>query len=127
MSVRWTEEDLRRLNGKIRVAIQSPLDTKRGRHGNRRVRWNGMVFDSEHELTKYKEFKLQELAGEIRAVVRQVSLPLSGSNRRMRLDFMIVENDGRIRWVDAKGFATPAWECKRDQIQQTYGLTIETV
>lgn len=127
MSIRWTEEDLLRLQGRIRTSIAAPLESKPAKYRNRRVRWQGMMFDSEHELTKYKEFKLQELAGEIRSVVRQVSMPLSGSKRRIRLDFMIVEKNGQIRWVDAKGFSTPAWECKRDQIQSAYGINIETV
>ena len=44
-------------------------------------------------------------AGQIRAWVPEVSIPLPPpyTKERMRLDVMIIENDGRIRWQDVKG------------------------
>ena len=124
---RWTEQDLQRTNAKIRDQIAMPMTQRRTLHGNRRVLWHGMKFYSEHELQTFKDFELERISGRIRAVVRQISMPLTGSGRRMRLDFMVVENDGRIRWVDAKGHPTKEWLLKRDLVQQAYGLQIETV
>lgn len=122
---RWTAQDVARVNGKLRGAIAAPLAPTK--YGNRKVHFQGQKFDSGGELEAYKAFKLQELAGSIRSVIRQVSLPLQGSNRRIRLDFVTVENDGRIRWFDFKGYMTPAWASKRDQVQSAYGITIELI
>ena len=125
MSQRWTAEDLARVSSNLRGAIATPLH--RPKYGNARVSFQGQKFDSQGELEAYKAFKLQELAGAIRSVIRQVSMPLQGSGRRIRLDFVVVENDGRIRWFDFKGYITPAWASKRDQVQSAYGITIEII
>lgn len=123
MSHRWTAADLAKVSGNLRGAISAPL--VRSKYGNTKVSFQGQTFDSEGELKAYKAFKLQELAGAIRSVIRQVSMPLQGSNRRIRLDFLVVETDGRIRWFDFKGYVTPEWASKRDQVQSAYGITIE--
>lgn len=125
MSQRWTAADLARVSSNLRGAIAVPLE--RPKYGNTKVEFQGQKFDSEGELKAYKAFKLQELAGAIRSVIRQVSLPLQGSNRRIRLDFMTVENDGRVRWFDFKGYVTPEWASKRDQVQSAYGISIEII
>lgn len=122
---RWTAEDLAKVNTRQRGAIAAPLE--RSKYGNTKVEFQGQKFDSEGELKAYKAFKLQELAGAIRSVIRQVSMPLQGSHRRIRLDFVTVENDGRIRWFDFKGYMTAAWASKRDQVQSAYGITIEII
>lgn len=124
---RWSEADLAQVNAQIRGQLAQPLLHTPGKYGNTRCTWQGMKFDSQHERDKFREFELERIAGKIRAVVRQVSMPMYGSSRRIRLDFMIVENDGRIRWVDAKGYPTKEWLLKRDQVQQVYGITIETI
>lgn len=131
---RWTLEDIARVNTRLRDQIANPLNVAgpliplpRPKYGNTKVTFQGQKFDSEGELKAYKDLKLQELAGDIRSVIRQVSLPLQGSNRRMRIDFVVVENDGRIRWMDFKGFMTPEWASKRDQVQSAYGIAIELI
>jgi len=136
MSVRWTEEDLARINSRLRRAISAPLDVvptaevidkRRSKYRNERQEWQGRSFDSKHELAKFKEYELERVAGKIRAVVRQVSFQLPGTHRRIRVDFMLVQNNGRIDFVDAKGFATKEWELKRDQVKEAFGITIQTV
>jgi hypothetical protein len=59
--------------------------------------------------------------------VRQVSMPLPQSTRRIRIDFLVVELDGKVRWYDAKGFETAWWRSKRQQVLSAYGLTIELI
>jgi hypothetical protein len=102
-----------------------------GRNGptkyhNEKVVWQGEQFDSKHELAVFQALECARVAGQVRAVIRQVSMRLPGTQHRMRLDFMLVENDGRIRFLDAKGFVTSEWKLKRDQVQQAYGIAIET-
>lgn len=98
---------------------------KRSKYGNRRVTFQGQTFDSRHELKVWQDLKQQETAGLIRAVIRQVSLPLPGTSRRIRIDFAVVQFDGCIRFVDAKGFDTPTGRLKRNQVRQAYGIEIE--
>lgn len=126
MRYRWNEADLARVNANIRAQISAPTEIRR-KYKNKKVRFNGLVFDSQHELDRWKDLKLQEMAGDIRSVVRQVSFALPGCKRRIRLDHMIVRNDGQIVFEDAKGFATPEWKLKRDQVEQAYGIKISTV
>jgi len=124
---RWTMEDLKRI-AKVNEQIAHPLDApKRSKFGNQKATWQGMKFDSMRELRVFKRLELERIAGIHRAVIRQVSLPLTGHKRRIRIDFMLVEPDGRIRWVDAKGHADDKWLLKRDLIQQNFGIFIETV
>jgi hypothetical protein len=125
---RWTEEDLRALLAKPPLSAHAVNGTShRAKYHNEKCTWNGLKFDSHKELEDYRNFKFQETAGAIRSVIRQVSFPLSGTTRRIRVDFMVVELDGRIRWFDSKGFVTPEWSSKRDQVRQAYGIEIEII
>lgn len=125
---RWTAADLANANERMREWIATPLITRRQpRHGNQKCIWQGMKFDSLRELEHFKQFELERIAGKIRAVVRQVSLPLTGHRRRIRIDFMIIENTGHIRWVDSKGHPEREWLLKRDLIHQQFGIFIETI
>jgi len=103
------------------------IDKRRPKYRNEKQDWQGQTFDSKHELKCFKDFELERIAGKIRAVVRQVSFQLPGTHRRIRVDFMLVQPDGRIRWVDAKGFETKDWLLKRDQVREAFGISIETV
>lgn len=125
---RWTEADL--------VALQNrpPLSAHRVKPTSKAVKyrtiecvWQGLKFDSKKELEDYKNFKLQEAAGAIRSVVRQVSFPLQGSTRRIRVDFMVVEITGGIRWFDSKGHATQEWLLKQKLVLDAYGIEIQTI
>lgn len=124
---RWSEADLAKVAPRLRQAIQAPAagSRDRGKYGNSKCEFQGQTFDSKAELEEWKLLKAQELTGSIRAVIRQVSMPLPGTRRRIRVDFLIVENDGRQRWRDKKGFMTPEWAGKRQQVREAYGIEIE--
>jgi len=102
-----------------------PVAPKRSKYRAERIRWQDQAFDSKHELKRWQEFEQQRALGAIRAVVRQVSMPLPGTRRRIRIDFLIIENDGRQRWFDAKGFETAVSKLKRDQVREGYGIIVE--
>lgn len=121
---RWSQADIERAGLRIQNEIATPLKPK---YGNEKCQFQGMQFDSKRELKAYQDLKLREAAGLIRAVISQVSLRLPGTKRRIRVDFMVVCNDGRIRWYDAKGFETAHWKAKRQQVKEAYGLEIELV
>lgn len=128
--MRWTEADLQRFQAAQVIAgrIAAPLEIpKPAKYGNTRISFQGQTFDSKHELQCWKDFKAQELTCVIRAVIRQVSLPLPGSTRRIRIDFLVVENDETNSWYDAKGYETAAWKSKRDQIFTAYGIKVKLI
>lgn len=127
-AMRLTEAQLQELQSRPPLSARAvkPL-TKVQKWHNQHCTWQGLKFDSKKELEDYKAFKLQEAAGVIRSVIRQVSFPLQGSTRRIRVDFLIVESDGRIRFVDSKGKATPEWLGKQKQVLDAYGISIETI
>lgn len=126
--MRLTEEQWRDLQNKPPLGPKSVLPLSRQqKYRNEHCTWQGLTFDSKKEMEDYKAFKLQEASGQIRAVIRQVSFPLQGSTRRIRTDFVIVEHDGRLRFVDSKGFETPEWKLKRQMVEEAYGIVIETI
>jgi len=123
--VRWTEEQFAALQAGMRARSSTAKPPK---YHNTPVEVEGLRFASKKEARHYQELLLMKAGGAIRGFTRQVSLPLASGKRRMVIDFMIVENSGRIRWVDVKGMApTPAWATKRDELQHSLGIVIETI
>jgi Protein of unknown function (DUF1064) len=96
------------------------------KYGNHITHLEGIRFDSRKEASYYADLLLLKASGAIRGFARQVSIPLPSGKRRIRLDFVITDNDGRIRWVDVKGGKpTEAWSVRRDEVQAMLGITIE--
>lgn len=116
--MRWTEEQLAYLQNR------SPVGPK---YRNKPEVVDGIRFASKREAKTYLELKFMLAAGQIRGFTRQVSLPLASGKRRMIIDFMVVNLDGSIRWIDAKGVPTEAWSVKRDELEHSLGIKIETV
>lgn len=121
--VRWNQADVDAAQSRMAGNARKPSSKLK----NERIEWQGQKFDSKKELKDFKMLEQQRSLGAIRAVVRQVSMPLPGSRRRIRIDFMIVENSGQLRWFDSKGFDTPLGRLKRDQIEQAYGIRVELI
>ena len=86
---------------------------------------DGIRFDSTKEARRWGELRLLERAGEIRALRRQVVLPLIGmvgpmltrTGRPMKLTVDFAYEDKRLGWAevfeDAKGVATRDYEVRR--------------
>lgn len=135
--MRWTEEQFAEVKARMEVdadrrlqhgvELPSGMTRKPAKYRNRKVTHNGEKFDSVREMQAWKVFRTQELMGAIRSVIRQVSMPMPSSHRRIRIDFLVIENDGKHRWFDAKGFATPEFKLKSDIVKSGYGITIELI
>jgi hypothetical protein len=97
------------------------------KYRNQPIVVDGQRFDSKREARDFQNLLLRKHAGEIRAIIRQVSIPLLSGKRRMRLDFVVIMSDGAVRWLDSKGFATKDWLIKRDEVEAAYGIKIETL
>ena len=125
---RWTEADVRNASARIQQMIAGATEgPKASKYKNIRCVFQGETFDSKRELERYKEFKLMQLSGQIRSVVRQVSFCLPGTKRRIRVDFLVVELDGRQSWYDAKGFETQAWNLKAQIVRDAIGIEIKRI
>ena len=99
---------------------------KRRKYRNEPTEHNGYTYPSQAQARHAAGLDLQVKAGLIRGWIREVTIPIPHSDRRMRIDALIIENDGRVRWVDVKGMKpTEAWQLKREAVQRGYGITIE--
>jgi hypothetical protein len=145
MSLRWSEEQLQSLlkgmheregaprdRRDISQARKSEIASMGGRaratkYGNVITHVDGIRFDSKKEAQYYQQLLLMKAGHAIKGFARQVSIPLPSGKRRIRLDFVVTENDGRIRWIDAKGYATNAWKIQRAEAEAMLGIEIETV
>jgi hypothetical protein len=124
---RWTAEEYARYQSRLGAAAKAPLPaTLHSKYHNSKITHQGQTFDSKHEFRTYQDLKAQQLLGAIRAVIRQVSMPLPDSRRRIRIDFLIIDNDGSQRWLDAKGYITKEWAVKAAIAEQAYGIKIST-
>lgn len=139
---RWTEQDLANATGRVRAgyARAASLTAERRREiaslGGQ-TRWknhkyhaqetfvDGIRFPSQREAEYYGTLKLRKAAGDIKGFTRQVSVPLASGKRRLRIDFVVIELDDRVRWIDTKGAMTEAWAVKRDELEHNLGIRIE--
>lgn len=107
------------------------------KYHNRKVKVDGIVFDSQREADRYAELRLLERAGKISNLQRQVSYMLipaqkdaSGKviERRCRYvaDFVYSIGDETI-CEDVKGVRTPEYKIKRKLLLQIYGIRIREI
>lgn len=124
-TVRWTEDDLallqRRMSGPMQPVV---APSKPSKYRNTREILDGIGFHSRLEARRYRELKLLREAKVIRYFLMQVPFRLPGLTKHV-VDFMIVENDGRPKFEDAKGHDHPMGSLKRRQVEELYGVTIE--
>lgn len=109
----------------------------KSKYGNRKVKRDGMVFDSIKEYTRYRELKLLERAGKIIHLKRQVPFSVIPPQRdeegnviervvKYIADFTYLEN-GELVVEDTKGFKTPEYIIKRKLMLKEYGVRIREV
>jgi hypothetical protein len=123
--VRWTEEQFADVLAKRHMTPAAP--SKPTKYRNVPTTVDGRRFASKLEARRYQELMLAKAVGQIRGFACQVSIPLPSGKRRMVLDFLVVNLDGSIRFLDAKGVPTPAWSTKRDELEHALGIKIELV
>lgn len=119
----------------------------KSKYGNRKVKYKGEWFDSQHELDRYLELLLLERAGEITDLRRQVKYPLIPAQREpdtigprggvhkgalieqecyYKADFVYIL-DGREIVEDAKGYRTDDYVIKRKLMLWVHGIRINEV
>lgn len=122
--------------------------TSKAKYGNRKVKWYGETFDSQHELDRYQQLLLLQKAGEITDLRRQVKYVLVPAQRepdtvgprggikkgalieRERsyiADFVYKLPDGETVVEDAKGFKTETYLLKRALMLWVHGIRVHEV
>jgi hypothetical protein len=120
---------------KIARAVQDA--GKKRKYMNVPTQIDGIRFDSKHEAEVYQELMLLVKSGELKCVLRQVRFDLGGgrnaqedSRYKYVADFVTVDNDYRIRVLDAKSEATRknrTYINKKKQMLAEWGIEIEEV
>lgn len=88
---------------------------------------DGVAWDSKLEAKHWALLKLQERAGEIFDLKRQVTCDLTVNGHlvaRIRLDYRWLTTDGTPVYADAKGVATRDWLLRAKLFRAIYGTEI---
>lgn len=125
----------------------------RSKYGNKKCQYNGIVFDSKHEMQRYKDLYLLQKAGEIRNLRTQVAFTLlpaqydtsheiykSGPHRGEKkpgqllerkceyvADFVYITKDGDYVVEDAKGAKTKEYLIKRKMMLYFHKIRVVEV
>lgn len=105
------------------------------KYHNHRIMFDGVMFDSIREASRWQELKHQQSVGLISDLRRQVKFELipahKGVVRNERscsyiADFVYVR-DGQVVVEDSKGVRTEVYKIKRKLMRHVYGLEIREV
>ena len=92
--------------------------------GDKQVTYDGIKFQSTLEGNYYNTLKAMQSAGFVLFFLRQVPFHLPG-NVTYRCDFQVFYADGRIRFIDVKGYETPEFIMKKKRVESMYPIEIE--
>ena len=125
------EETLKILgNDKIPPSPKKRLDFDVGgiksKYKARRTEYNCVLYASKKEAEYAKNLDLCKRAGEIQYWLRQVPFTLPGGIV-YRADFMEVNRDGSIDFVDVKGYRTEVFKIKKRLVEALYPIKITEV
>jgi len=114
--MRMTEdeyEDLMERRGRVKKPAPKP-----SKYNNKRIRVDGVLFDSKKEADYYGDLKLQLKAGVIKGFCRQPEFILTaGFGKRKpvtyKADFIVFSLDGTADVIDVKGVETEVFKIKK--------------
>ena len=111
----------------VEIANEAEAKVKRSKYGNRKVKIDGMKFDSQHEADIYFGTLLPSFkCGAYKFLARQVPFDLPGGIRYIA-DFVTVSADGHVSVIDAKSEATKknrVYINKKKQVKAIWGIDI---
>ena len=80
---------------------------------------DGIRFASKAEARYYEGIKFDRFGGLVENFLRQVPFYLDGGDKYV-CDFMVIYTDGRIEFVDVKGFETAMFRNKKKRVERQY-------
>ena len=108
--------------------LGQPKLAKPRKYRNIPVEYNGRMYPSKAQAAQAAQRDLEVKAGLIRGWLPEVSFPIPGTKRRMRIDELVIMNDGRIRLGDVKGMVpTKDWQLKRELVEKALGIPIDVI
>jgi hypothetical protein len=100
---------------------------KRNKYRNIHSEYNGRTYHSRLEARHAEALDAQKRAGLIRGWLPQVSIIVPGTKRRMIIDFLVIDLEGRLKLQDTKGFMTKDWKLKAEIISNHIGIPIDVI
>ena len=96
---------------------------KRAKYGNKKVEVNGVKFDSKLELYLYQSLTENSFDFDFQVTIELIpKFKFKGISIRainMRVDF-ILRHEGKIIYIDTKGFATPEAKIKYKMLKYKF-------
>lgn len=109
----------------------------KNKYNNKKVEYDGHMFDSQKECTRYKQLRLLERTGLIKDLELQKEYILQDkykiNNKTIRkisyiADFSYISvKDNKLHVIDVKGFKTDVYKLKKKLFEYKYGIEIEEV
>lgn len=105
----------------------------RNKFNAQKTLYNGVLYDSKKEAEYAAKFDtLRKAAGKDKVVKveRQIEFPFIHNEVKICkyvCDFRLTMGDGRIRYLDIKGFETREFSIKRKLLKAFYGIEIEVI
>lgn len=131
--MRMTEDEYMEYQRKNKGGnIYEPIK-KKSKYNNKRIRVDGILFDSKLEADYYSDLKIQLQAGVIRGFCRQPEFVLVAgfADRKpviYKADFIVFSLDGTAEVVDVKGMETEVFRIKHKQFLDKFpGLELKIV
>lgn len=98
----------------------------KSKFGNKRCEADSFKFDSMLERSYYYKLKKDREDGKIKYFLMQVPLHLP-ANIKYIADFMTVDYDNKINYIDVKGVETDVFKLKKKLVKEYYGIDIKVV
>ncbi|TAH62767.1 MAG: DUF1064 domain-containing protein [Gottschalkiaceae bacterium] len=122
--MRWTEDQYEEFLKKKGMAPNKPKK-KKSKYNSKKIKIDGILFDSQQEARYYSALKLLLRANEIKGFCLQPRFILVEGNEgeqaiTYRADFIVFNTDGTYEIVDVKGMETEQWKRTFKQFRLKY-------
>lgn len=102
----------------------------RSKYGNKRVKLDGITFDSKAEAARYSQLKLLERAGTISDLKVHTRWRIDVNGRHVTTyidDFSYRDSGGELVVEDVKGHKTGVYKLKRALMSAVHGVEIREI
>ncbi len=103
---------------------------RKNKYGNKKTVYNGIKYDSKKEAEYAFRLDVLKKSGEVNRWERQINYKLEVQGIKIcsyRLDFKVYYSDGRIEYVDVKGYRTTEYKIKAKLMRACHGIQIKEV
>lgn len=98
----------------------------KNKYGAKSISHDGIRFPSLKEGGYYLKLKKRQMDGEIKSFTMQIPFHLPGKSIH-RIDFMIINHDNTVEFIEVKGRDLPLGKLKRQQTEELYNIEIKVV